>query len=195
MIYLEHFKFKTEKQKAKCFCRNPRQIENYAWAISDENHMWECHHRLETHFSDGTPRPRNAQLSQEELRALDMYIDRPPEEFIFLTKAVHRSLHSSTLGMKWNEDQKKRHSEILKGKTGGDTCSTKKWYTNGYINVREENCPPGFRPGRVGLPKGRKHSEETRKKISASLKGREPTFLGKHHTEESKKKISETKKS
>ena len=194
MIYLEHFKFNTEKQKAKCFCRNPKAIENYGFAISDGKHMWECHHKLETHFSDETERPRNAQITQAELIALGMYYDRPPEELIFLTKSEHRSLHSSTLGMKWNEDQKKRHGEILKGKTGGDTCSNKRWFTNGFINVREEKCPPYFRPGRVGLPKGRKCSEETRKKLSVSLKGRKPTFLGKHHSEETKRKISETKK-
>lgn len=186
----------TEKQIEKCYCTNPKQIENYAFAISDDKHMWECHHRLETHFSDGTPRPRNAQLSKSELIALGMYYNRPAEELIFLTKPEHRKLHSSTLGTKWTDEQRKKHSEIMKGRpnVGGDRIQGKKWFNNGYINVREHKCPPGFVPGRIGLPKGRKHSEETRKKMSDSLKGRKPTFLGKHHSEETKRKISETKK-
>lgn len=196
MINIRVFYPNTEKQIEKCFCTNPKQIENYAFAISDEKHMWECHHRLETHFSDGTPRPRNAQLSKSELIALGMYYNRPAEELIFLTKPEHRKLHSNTLGTKWTDEQRKKHSEIMKGRpnVGGDRIQGKKWFNNGYINVREYKCPPGFVPGRIGLPKGRKVSEETRKKISASLKGREPTFLGKHHTEETKRKISESKK-
>lgn len=197
MIYEEHFRIKKDGTMGyMTFCRNPKAIENYGFAISDEKHMWECHHRLETHFSDGTERPRNAQLSQAELKALDMYYDRPPEELIFLTKSEHRSLHSKILGKKWTNEQREKHSKLLKGRpnVGGDRIQGKKWYTNGFINVREYECPPYFRPGRVGMPKGRKHSEETRKKLSASLKGRKPTFLGKHHTEETKRKISETKK-
>lgn len=196
MIYEDHFRVKKNGQLcAKGFCRNPKAIENYGRAISDEKHMWECHHRLETHFSDGTERPRNAQLSREELIALGTYYDRPPEELIFLTKSEHRKLHARNIGMHWTEEQKKKHSELLKGKpnVGGDRIQGKKWYTNGFINIRAYTCPPYFRSGRVGLPKGRKVSEETRKKLSASLKGRKPTFLGKHHTEETKRKISETK--
>ncbi len=197
MIYEEHFRIKKDGTLGHMtFCRNPKAIENYGMAISDDKYMWECHHRLETHFSDGTLRPRNAQLSQAELIALGMYYDRPPEEFIFLTKSEHRSLHAKTIGSHLSDSHKKKISDKLKENpnVGGDRIQGKKWYTNGYINVREYKCPYGFRPGRIGLPKGRKASEETRKKISASLKGRKPTFLGKHHSEETKRKISETKK-
>lgn len=198
MIYLSHFSTNTETQKEKCFCSNPRAIENYAFAISDDKRMWECHHRLETHFSDGTPRPRNAQLSKEELIALGMYYNRPAEELIFLTKPEHRKLHNRWVNHTegHTEETKKKISDKLKENpnVGGDRIQGKKWFNNGYINVREYVCPPGFVPGRIGLPKGRKVSEETRKKMSASLKGRKPTFLGKHHSEETKRKISETKK-
>ena len=196
MINLRRFYPNTEKQIESCYCINPKQIENYAFAISDEKHMWDCHHRLETRFSDGTLRPKNAQLSKKELIALGMYYNRPAEELIFLTRSEHLKEHQSTKGTKWTDEQKKKHSEIMKGRpnVGGDRIQGKKWFNNGYINVREYVCPPGFVQGRIGLPKGRKVSEETRKKMSASLKGRKPTFLGKHHSEETKRKISETKK-
>ena len=196
MINLRRFYPNTEKQIESCYCINPKQIENYAFAISDEKHMWDCHHRLETRFSDGTLRPKNAQLSKKELIALGMYYNRPAEELIFLTRSEHLKEHQSTKGTKWTDEQRKKHSEIMKGRpnVGGDRIQGKKWFNNGFINVREYNCPPGFVPGRIGLPKGRIVSEETRKKMSASLKGRKPTFLGKHHTKETKRKISETKK-
>jgi hypothetical protein len=41
---------------------------------------------------------------------------------------------------------------------------------------------------------GKHHSEETKKKMSASLKGEKHPFYGKHHSEETKKKMSEAKK-
>ena len=55
------------------FCKTPELIENFEKAAADNFIGWDCHHRLETHFSDGTERPKNAQLSAAELKALDMY--------------------------------------------------------------------------------------------------------------------------
>ena len=53
-------------------------------------------------------------------------------------------------------------------------------------------------PGGDGCPgffnKGRKHTEEEKKKIGESVKGDKNGFFGKHHSEETKKKISESKK-
>ena len=90
------------KSNIFAICKNREQIENYDKAIADTTQMWDCHHRLETHFSDGTERPNNAQLSKAELIALDMYWDRPPEELIFLTKSDHYKLHGK------NEQKRKK---------------------------------------------------------------------------------------
>lgn len=98
----------------RCYCRHPELIENYDKAIADTTQVWDCHHRLETHFSDGTERPRNAQLSRPELVALNTYFDRPPEEFIFLTKTDHNKLH--TIGKTFSEEHKRKLSEANKGK-------------------------------------------------------------------------------
>ena len=165
MINTRRFYPNTKKQLEKCFCTNPKQIENYARAISDDKHMWDCHHRLETRFSDGTLRPKNAQISKEELIELGMYYNRPAEELIFLTRSEHLKEHQSNKGTKWTEEQKKKHSELLKGKpnVGGDRIQGKKWFNNGYINVREYDCPPGFLPGRIYFK--RKPSLTGRKKV------------------------------
>ena len=126
------------------FCKVFQLIENYKAAIEDKTQVWNCHHRLETHFSDGTPRPVNARLSVRELNALGMYWNRPPEELIFLTCKHHKRLHNQIKkGKKMTEEQKRKISEALKGK---------------------------------------KHatSEKTKKKISESLKGKVPWNKGIH---------------
>lgn len=98
-------------EAVKDFCKDFTKIENYDKAIADTTQTWHCHHRLETHNSDGEKRLVN--LSIKELKALDMYYNRPPEEFTFLTQEEHKSLHSKTIkrNKEWCEN-------ISKGKTG-----------------------------------------------------------------------------
>lgn len=154
------------------FCKTPELIENYEKAVADKTQTWCCHHRLETHFSDGTPRPKNAFLSPKELIALGMYFDRPPEELIFLTKAEHASLHGkdqrrhkkqseALKGRKRPRDVVKKISESHKGRRLPEEVKTKlsinhkgllkdsQWFTNGIINKRGYECPEGFWVGRV----------------------------------------------
>lgn len=94
-----------------CFCSEPWKIENYDKAIVDTTQVWECHHRLETHTSDG--KKRLVDLTREELQALNMYYHRPPEEFIFLTAKDHMSLHKK--GKHTPEEAKRKNSDAHKG--------------------------------------------------------------------------------
>lgn len=96
---------------AYCYCRTPELIENYDKAVADDTQVWCCHHRLETHNSDGER--RLVDLSKEELIALGMYYDRPPEELIFLTSAEHKRLHN--VGKQLSEEVKRKISEAQKG--------------------------------------------------------------------------------
>ena len=96
--------------KAILFCSEPEQIENYNLAISDTKNVWECHHRLETHTSEG--KQRLVQLSRPELEALDMYFNRPPEEFIFLLESDHRKIHR---GKKRSEETRNKMSKARMG--------------------------------------------------------------------------------
>lgn len=138
-------------------CLDKTKVENYELAKAENFVNWQLHHRLETHFSDGTPRPLNAQLSVAELIALDMYYDRPPEEFIYMTRSEHQSLHHKgkqcCLGRHHSEETKQKLSKILS------------------------------KPRKKGIRK----SEEHKRKLSESLKGR--TF-----SEETRRRMSEAAK-
>ena len=150
----------------KRFCKEPEKIENYDKAKADNFIGWRCHHRLETHNSDG--KRRLIDITVAELQALGMYWYRPASELIFLTISEHRSLHT------------KGESNPMYGKQGywkGKTGPNKGKYTG-------ENNPMY----------GKHHSEEIKKKISEAAKGRPGPNKGKHFSEEHKKKIGETKK-
>ena len=103
-------------------CKHCELVENYDKAASDKTQKWDLHHRLETHFSDGSERPSNAFLSRNELIALDMYYNRPPEELIFLSRSEHNRLHSKNT--KWREALK-GHISPNKGKKLSDEIRRK----------------------------------------------------------------------
>ena len=117
------------EQTIKIFCNDFTKIENYEKAIADIAQTWQCHHRLETHNSDGTERPKNAQLSKAELIALGMYYNRPAEELIFLTEVDHKRLHNA--GKKrihFSEEWKRKMSEAHKGKHCKLVDGKRVWY-------------------------------------------------------------------
>lgn len=124
------------KRPTYYFEKDENKIENYEKAINDDKNTYLCHHRLETHFSDGTERPIGCDLSSDELKALGMYDFRPPEELIFLTMQEHRAIHNKhtdykkmsskrigshlSLGTKKKiSESNKRHNELY-GRSGGN---------------------------------------------------------------------------
>lgn len=96
---------KSYKLPKKC-CDDISEIEHYQEAISSPR-RWCCHHRLETHFSDGTL--RDVFISQEELKALGMYWNRPASELIFMEWSEHQKLHHNDVNVR------KHHSESTTG--------------------------------------------------------------------------------
>lgn len=149
----------------KCYCNDIENVENYEKAEADNFQGWDCHHRLETHNSDGER--RIVDITRKELITLDMYYNRPADELIFLPTKEHVCLH-------------------LKGKPSirkGKPCSeeTKK-------KISKAN------KGRIAWNKGKKMQEEFCKKCSDSHKGQVPWNKGKkcgHHSEDHKKNLSE----
>ena len=144
----------------KQYCKDYENIENYDKALADNFKGWECHHRLETHNSDGERRP--VDITADELKALGMYYNRPPEELVFLTSREHNSLHQK--GKQKSEETRRRMREAQKGKKHSDETRRKlseankgkntwtkgkRWFNNGKINTRAYECPDGFIPGRL----------------------------------------------
>lgn len=148
------------KYSLKYYCKEPEKIENYEKALADNFKGWDCHHRLETHNSDGER--RLVDITQKELKALDMYYNRPASELIFMKHSEHQFLHNkgskrsdeakNKMSNSWdydkhfNEETRRRMSEAAKGniKTKGTH-----WYNNGKINIMSKECPDGFVPGRI----------------------------------------------
>jgi len=154
------------------FCKNPELIENYDRAKEDDFEGWDCHHRLETHFSDGTPRPKNGQLTRKELIALGMYYDRPADELILLKHSEHSSLHNHSRVL--TNITKNKISASGKGKHSQP--KSEEWKRNQYKNP---NCC--FAPGHKSYQKGKHYSEEEKERLYASrrkpnenMKGRLP---------------------
>ena len=129
-----------ELEYYKRYCKDIEDVENYYKAAADDFKGWHCHHRLETHTSDGER--RLVDISMDELKALGMYYNRPAEELIFLTSREHNA----------------------------------------------------FNKGRPGPNKGKKFSEEARRKMAEAKKGKPSPRKGKKLSEETKKKLSESHK-
>ena len=76
------------EHNAKWFCSEDISlIENYHQAISDEEKMWDIHHRRE---SDSEGRTL---FTPKQLKEMGLYFNRPAAELIFVTRSMHLKLH------------------------------------------------------------------------------------------------------
>ena len=147
------------KRNFEKFCKDYENIENYDKAKADDFKNWECHHRLETHTSDGER--RLVDISKKELIALGMYYNRPAEELIFLTIKEH---HEYRKGKKFSEEHKNKLSEAHKGKPA--------W--NKGKKMSEEFCRKNSEShkGKPAWNKGKHTSDEAKERVSESHKGK-----------------------
>lgn len=151
-------------ETVKKVCKDYTHIENYDKAMLDTENCWQCHHRLETHNSDGER--RLVDITSSELIALGMYYNRPADELIFLMHKDHAKLHSehndkwTTLGYKHTDEAKTKISESLKGRKRGP------------FSEEHKRKLSEAKKGKQSSNKGKhwKLSEETKKKISETMK-------------------------
>ena len=187
----EKMKIRRCKMNKRCFeyyCDNLENVENYEKAEKDNFKGWHCHHRLETHNSDGERRLVN--ITRKELVALGVYWHRPASELIFLTTLEHNRLHHR--GKIFSEESKRRMSEARKGTTFSEEHKAKISAANKGHSVSEEakkKISVALK-GRTAWNKGKTFSEEHKRKISAARKGKPSPNKGKTMSEEQKAKIS-----
>ena len=165
----------------KQYCKDYENIENYEKAKADDFKNWEIHHRLETHNSDGER--RLVDITADELKALDMYYNRPADELIFMTIYEHSRLHMK--GKHRSEETRKKISSAQKGRPA--------W--NKGKKMPEEFCRKNSEShkGEKNSFYGKHHTEESKRRNSEAHKGKylgkDNPFYGKTHSEESKKRI------
>lgn len=150
--------------KCKLFCcEDISLIENYDKAINDINNTYYCHHRLETHYSNGLRRVNEPDLTAKELKNKNLYYNRPANELIFLTNSKHSKLHFKTRFEHFNElSCKEKFHEIMKSEEYRNKLSEshkgKKRSKESKLK-QSETC------------KGKKLSDETKQKMSKTQKG------------------------
>lgn len=147
-------------------------IENYDKAISDDAQIWVCHHRLEIQG--------NKILSKQYLIEHNLYYHRPASELILLTHSQHVTLHNKNRA----EETFVKISIAMKGNKNclGRKLSieTKQKISNSCIGISAGIKNPMY---------GKHHSEETRQKMSKSLKGHVSWNKGGHHSIETRHKL------
>ena len=75
-------------KRAKRYCsEDVSLIENYQEAISDEEKMWDIHHRRECDENGRTL------FTKKQLIDMGLYFNRPASELVFVTRSMHWKLH------------------------------------------------------------------------------------------------------
>ena len=138
----------------RSFCKEDISfIENYDKAIADNTQTWDCHHRLEIQGNNIS--------SVQELKTQGLYYKRPACELIFLTHKEHSILHNENRKGDW----RKKIRESEKGKV-----VPKEIRALISIKTKIAMAQPEIRQKISNAKKGKKLSEEHKRKISESMK-------------------------
>lgn len=179
------------------YCKNYTDIENYDKAISDTEHTWICHHKLEAWFS------------RIELEQMNRYYNVSARELVFCKnrnehfKYPHKGFEDARLkktGVKrgpYTQEHRDKISKALKGKKRPDVSIARKGMKfteehkrNLSIAAMGRKFSPETILKRSSKMKGHIVSEETRRKIGLanSIKNK-----GKHWKLENGKRVYYTK--
>ena len=82
-----------KENNAKRFCSEDISlIENYHQAISDKEKTWDVHHRRECDDEGRTL------YTKKQLIEMNLYLNRPASELIFVTRSMHSKIHREMCG-------------------------------------------------------------------------------------------------
>lgn len=163
----------NEKNVRRYCYEDIRNIENYEQAVADREHMWDCHHKVETLMNCGA----------RELIAHSCYYHRPAHELVFLSKADHRRLHSlQSVGRRHTSEAKRKMSDAQRGKHISHATRSK-------ISDALKGRPHPWLKGKPSPRKGKTHTVESRRKMSMSLSGEKHPNFGKHLSEDTRRRI------
>lgn len=99
------------ERKAKWYCSEDISlIENYHQAITDEERMWDVHHRRECDENGRTL------FTKKQLIDMGLYFKRPAAELLFVTRSTHKKLHREQM----------RNFSKIGGKVGGKKSAIKR---------------------------------------------------------------------
>lgn len=150
------------KRSFEKYCEDYENIENYEKAKKDNFKGWHCHHRLETHTSDGERRP--VDITQKELKALRMYYNRPASELIFLTTREHNAFKKGKYTGEKNPMYGKHHSEEAKKKNAYS-------HKGKHLSEETKNKISEANKGEKHPMYGKHHTAEARRKMAEAAKG------------------------
>lgn len=159
--YIKYRKHCDEYQRLRV-CKEYWKVENYDLAKADNFKGWIMHHKLEI----GT----DYRNSAADLKLMNLYFNRPPEELIFMRLAEHVSLHKK--GTKLSEEHRLKCSNAMKGKHLSEEHKRK-------ISEAGKGKHKGFK-GKHKYWLGKKFTDEHKLKISEAHKGKPKGFKGKH---------------
>lgn len=179
--------------QAKRYCREDISlIENYDKAMADDSQTWEIHHKLETHKYKDRSRTewirRDEDVSVQELKAFDVYYNRPAKELIFMSIVEHKRLHAE--GRRGHiivsEETRRRMSEAAKRRKTPPFTEEHKQKIRDALKGRIISDETKKKISET--LKGQTLSEDTRRKISEKLKGKKRSEEARHHMSEAQKK-------
>ena len=136
---------------AKRYCSEDiALIENYQEAISDEEKMWDIHHRKECDENGRTL------LTYKQLVKMNLYLNRPASELIFVTRSMHFKLHRELYREQMKNLGKRRSIPILQFTKSGEFM--KEWPSAkeaerqlGILQSHICNCLKGYRKSAGGF--------------------------------------------
>lgn len=146
------------ESNSRTYCSEPIQnIENYEKAFNDDTQAWVCHHRLEMCFT------------QKFLKEIGLYYKRPADELIFIKSCEHNGNSKIHKYLRTSEYK----SRISKGSKRSKSDETKKRMSEARKIYWQEHPEQ-----RKLANKGRRLSEETKRKIAEAHKGKSPWNKG-----------------